>query len=176
MNHRIGLVFKSTLFLIIMALGFSTGCQAPASEGLTVEEATTLGIRYMDTMIHADMDLIDEIISPDFVLRSPFFPEPFVGVDAYKAMVAGTVATFSDFNVTIDDVAVEGDRAFVRFTMSGVNTGPFGELPATGKSFSITGMAITRIVDGMIVEDATYWNTLDMYQQMGFTLTPPTID
>jgi hypothetical protein len=34
-------------------------------------------------------------------------------------------------------------------------------------------MAITRVADGKIVEDETFWNVLDFYQQLGFTLSPP---
>ena len=41
------------------------------------------------------------------------------------------------------------------------------------KKFQITGMAITRIADGKIIEDETYWNVLGLYQQLGFTLNPP---
>jgi predicted ester cyclase len=56
--------------------------------------------------------------------------------------------------------------------MSAINTGPLGDIPATGKKFQITGMAITRIADGKIIEDDTYWNVLGFFQQLGFTLTP----
>jgi hypothetical protein len=29
------------------------------------------------------------------------------------------------------------------------------------------------VANGKIVEDETFWNVLDFYQQLGFTLTPP---
>jgi predicted ester cyclase len=57
--------------------------------------------------------------------------------------------------------------------MTGINTGTLGEMPPTGKRFQISGMAITRILDGKIIEDETYWNVLDFYQQLGYTLIPP---
>lgn len=57
--------------------------------------------------------------------------------------------------------------------MTATNTGPLGDLPPTGKTFHITGMAITRVADGKIVEDETFWNVLDFYKQLGFELTPP---
>lgn len=34
-------------------------------------------------------------------------------------------------------------------------------------------MGITRIEDGKIIEDETYWNVLGFFQQMEFTLVPP---
>jgi len=60
--------------------------------------------------------------------------------------------------------------------MTGINSGNLGNVPATGKKIQITGMAITRILDGKIIEDETYWNVLKFYQQLGFTLSPPKIE
>ncbi len=164
---RLGIVF------IVGSLFFSFGCQPAAENVISDEEAGILLDRYMETMNEADMALIDEIISPEFVLRSPMFPDAISGIEAYKFLVTNTANTFSDFNATIDDFLVRGDEIWGRFSLSGTNTGPLGELPPTGKSFSLTGLAVTRVADGMIVEDETFWNVLDLYQQLGFTLTPP---
>ncbi len=161
------LVISLVLFFIFF------GCQQQAVGGVSEEEAKVLLDRYMDTMNKADFELIDEIISPEFVLHTPFLPEPIEGIEGYKGLVSNTMNTFSDFNATIDDLVVNGDKIWGRFTMSGINTGPLGELPATGKKFQITGLAITRVVDGKIAEDETFWNVLSLFQQLGFTLTPP---
>ncbi len=48
-----------------------------------------------------------------------------------------------------------------------------GALLAAGKAFRLEAFAITRTVDGKIDEDETFWNVLDMYQQLGFSLVPP---
>ena len=127
----------------------------------------------METMNNPDFDLIDEIISPEFVIHSPLFPEPIEGIEGYKDLVTNTVNTFSNFNATIEELVVKEDKIWSRFTMTGINTGLLGELPATGKKFQISGLAITRVVDGRIAEDETFWNVLSFYQQLGFTLTPP---
>ncbi len=159
------------LFLIV----FSSGCKQKAKDVLNEKEAKVLLDRYMETMNNADLDLVDKIISPDFVLRTPFFPQPLVGIKNYKGLVINTSKTFSNFKATIDEVIVKGDKIWGRFSMEGVNTGPLGNIPATGKKFHITGLAVTRVAKGKIVEDETYWNVLGMYQQLGFTLTPPKI-
>jgi steroid delta-isomerase-like uncharacterized protein len=160
-----------TIALFFMCFSFS--CQQKAKEAFTEHEAKAFLDRYMETMNKADMQLVDEIISPDFVLRTPFLPEPLVGIEGYKGLVTNTANTFSDFNAIIEDVLVRGDELWGKFSMEGVNTGPLGDLPATGKKFSITGLAITRVVDGKVVEDETFWDVLGFYQQLGFTLTPP---
>ncbi len=166
-------ISKSVIPIIILSIIIS--CQLPRDQ-ITDEEAKVLMDRYMDTMIKTDLALVDEIIAPDFVIRSPFLPEPVVGIESYKKMITNTANTFSDFNAVIEELTVKGDRIWCRFTMSGINTGPLGELPATGKKFHVTGMAITRIDNGKIAEDETYWNVLGFYQQMGFTRTPPEVE
>jgi steroid delta-isomerase-like uncharacterized protein len=159
--------------IILILLCFSFSCQKQAKVAITEEQAKVLMDRYMETMNEADLALVDEIIAPAFVLRSPLLPEPIVGTEGLKALVTNTSNTFSDFNATIEELVVKGDMIWSRFTMTGINTGPLGELPATGKKFHITGLAITRVVDGKIAEDETFWNVLDFYQQLGFTLVPP---
>ncbi len=159
-----------TLVVVILVIG---GCQRQNENALSEEEASQLLDRYMETMNNADMDLIDEIISPDYVLRSPMFPEPIVGREGYKAMVTNTAVIFPDIHAEINDIVIRGDELWGRFTLSGTNTGPIGELPPTGKPFLISGLAITTVADGMIISDETQWNVLDMFQQLGFTLVPP---
>lgn len=173
MAKTIQLLTKTTFIIILILLCFSFSCQQQAKNVFTEKEAKAFMDRYMETMNKADLDLVDEIISPEFVLRSPFFPEPIAGIEGYKALVTNTSNTFSDLNATIEEVIVKGDKIWSRFSMAGTNTGPLGELPATGKKFHISGLAVTRVINGKIVEDETFWNVLEFYQQLGFTLTPP---
>jgi len=159
---------------IIMIMLFSTyGCQQKPANALTDQEAKAILDRYMETMNKNDLALVDKIIADEFVLHSPLSPDPIEGKEAYKALVTNTVNTFSEFNATIEEIVVQGDKVWGRFTMEGINTGPLGELPATNKKFRISGLAVSHIVDGKIVKDETFWNVLDFYQQLGFTLVPP---
>ncbi len=173
MTQSIRFATKIIFIILVLICSSSFSCEQQAKNAFTEKEAKVFMDRYMETMNRADLDLVDEIIAPEFVLRSPFFPEPIEGIEGYKALVTNTSNTFSDLNATIEEVIVKGDKVWGRFSMEGTNTGPLGELPATGKKFHITGLAITRVVNGKIVEDETFWNVLELYQQLGFTLTPP---
>lgn len=164
---------KVTYLITLFLIFFSLGCQQKPKDTLTETEAKVLLDRYMEIMNKTDLKLADKIISPEFVLHTPFFPEPLVGIENYKKLVINTSKTFSNFKATIDEVIVKGDKIWSRFSMEGVNTGAFGNVPATGKKFHVTGLAVTRVVDGKIVEDATFWDVLNLYRQLGFTLTPP---
>ena len=161
------------IFIILVLICFTCSCEQQLSNTLTEEEAKIIMDKYMRTINEADLDLVDEIIAPGFELHSPFFPEPLKGIENYKAFVTNSAETFSDFNATIEEVIVKGDKVWGRFSMEGTNTGPLGPFPATGKKFHISGLAISHVVNGKIVRDETFWNVLEFYQQLGFTLTPP---
>ena len=167
---------KNIILFLITILVLFLSCQPKEDKQLTEEEAKVILDRFMEITMNADTALAGEILHPDCVLKYPLLPEPIKGIESYKQFLFNTINTFTEFKATIEEVNVKGDRVWCRYSMSGINTGPLGELPATGKKFQVTGMAITRIVDGKIIEDETYWNVLGFYQQLGFTLLPPNVE
>ena len=166
---------KIFLFLIPILVLFIT-CQPKEDQVMTEEEATVLLNRFMETVTNTDTTLAEEILHPDCVFRHPLLPEPIKGIDGYKYLIKNTANAFSELDVKFEEVIVKGDRIWSRYTMMGINAGSLGDIPATGKKFQVTGIAITRIADGKIIEDETYWNVLGFYQQLGFTLSPPKVE
>lgn len=162
-----------TIVPLVILLCFNFSCKQKVKEGITEEEARTLLYNLLEVMKGSNMALIEEIMDPECVLRYPILPEPIVGIEAFKVMVKNNAITFTDFKGTFEELIVKGDRIWSRYTMSATNTGPLGDIPATGKKFHITGIGITRVKNEKILEDQTFWNVLDLYQQLGFTLTPP---
>jgi len=167
---------KKIILYLIPILVLFPSCKPMENQIFTEEEAKFILDRFMETVMNADTTLVDEILHHDCVLRYPILPEPIKGIDSYKEFIKNTANTFSEFKATIEEVNVKGDKIWCRYTMTGINSGNLGNVPATGKKIQITGMAITRILDGKIIEDETYWNVLKFYQQLGFTLSPPKIE
>jgi steroid delta-isomerase-like uncharacterized protein len=166
---------KIFLFLIPIVLLFLT-CQPTEEQVLTEEEATTLLNRFMKTVTNTDTTLAEEMLHPDCVFRYPLLPEPIKGIEGYKYLIKNTGKAFAELDVIFQEVIVKGDRIWSRYTMTGINAGSLGGIPPTGKKFQVTGIAITRIVDGKIIEDETFWNVLGFYQQLGFSLSPPNVE
>jgi steroid delta-isomerase-like uncharacterized protein len=151
-------------------------CQPKEEQVMTDEEAKTLLDQFMETVMNVDTTLAKNILHPNCVLSYPVLPEPIKGIEEYKKFLKNTANTFSEFIATIEEVNVKGNEIWCRYSMRGIHTGPMGEIPATGKSFQVTGMAITKVKDGKIIEDNTYWNVWGLYNQLGFTLVPPTLE
>ena len=167
---------KNIILFLITILVLFLSCQPKEDKPFTDEQATTLLNRFMETIMYADTTYVEDIIHPNCVLRYPVLPEPIRGIGDCKTFIMNTANTFSEFIGTVENVNVKGDEIWCRYSMKGIHTGPLGDIPATGKKFQVTGMAITRVEDGKIIEDETYWNVLGLFQQLGFTLLPPSVE
>ena len=99
---------------------------------------------------------------------------PIVGLEALKQTITDSRVTYPDWNCTYVEEIYSGDKAVVRFEITGTNTGP-GIIPPTGKKITVEGMAIFRIADGKIVEDRSAADMLPVVQALGYTLIPPSV-
>jgi steroid delta-isomerase-like uncharacterized protein len=109
--------------------------------------------------LEAILPAIEDLSAPDLVFHGPVTG----GVDDLKQTWTMLLRTYPDIHVTIEDLIAEGDKVVARNTVTGTNTGPFRDLPATGKSVNYNEIFIMRFVDGRIAE---IWGVADLYAQM----------
>ena len=114
-----------------------------------------------------------ELVADDYVGHVPGLPEPIRGKEGFRQFFTAYQTAFPDGAITVDDVIAEGDVAAVRWTARGTNTGELWGMPPTGKQATVEGIAYVRIVDGLLREDWTYWDTLALLQQLG--VVPETV-
>ena len=102
-----------------------------------------------------DLSVVDEVVSPDCV-------EHQRGLQPGREGVKETIQTlrrwFSDFTLTIEDIAVDGDRIWARNVGRGVNTGSVMGHPPTGKPIAVDVIDVARFENGMLVE---HWGVPD---------------
>jgi predicted ester cyclase len=88
-------------------------------------------------------------------------------VEAEKEMVQTFHSAFSDFHTTVEDRIVAGDKVVERWSATGTHQGEFLGIPATGNRVSVTGIDISRLAEGKIVEHWTEMDVMGMMQQLG---------
>jgi predicted ester cyclase len=69
--------------------------------------------------------------------------------------------------MTIDTLVGEGDVVTWHWTVSGTHRGMLGPIPPSWKSVRISGVVISRFVDGNWTEDYNYFDFYNMLQQVG---------
>jgi predicted ester cyclase len=117
-----------------------------------VAHATNEGIN------KGNVDFADEVFAPDYEVHAIGLPATR-GPEAFKLAVGFWRSAFPDFHMTIHELMGEGDMVTVRFTTTGTHRGPLMGIPPTGKTFTVSGADVHRVVGGRVVES---WISDDM--------------
>jgi steroid delta-isomerase-like uncharacterized protein len=94
------------------------------------------------------------------------------GREAIRASMEILFHMYSGLRVEKTVLLSDGDRYAAEWFMTGVHSGDVPGLPATGRSFRLTGAGVGEVRDGLIVRAAEYWNGADFLVQVGI-LPPP---
>ncbi len=128
--------------------------------------------RYFDAWVNrGDPAVADELVATNLVLRNP--PAVLNSLEEYKTRMAAFHAAFPDGHYTIEDQVAEGDRVVVRWTLRGTQSGEFQGRPATGKTFTVTGISIFQIARGKIQEITVNMDRFGMMEQLGWLPAVP---
>lgn len=104
-----------------------------------------------------DLAALPELISDQFVNHeAPEGTPP--GIETVAMYVRLLNRAFSDQRWELHQVIAEGDLVLLHYTHSGVHTGEYFGLPATGRPFAYRQMHVIRFADGKGVE---HWAVRD---------------
>jgi predicted ester cyclase len=113
-----------------------------------------------------DPDVLDETYTPDAVWHLP--ERDVEGVEEFKRYLSPYLTAFPDLAVTVEDEIAEGDTVVERFTMRGSHQGETEEFgPPSGRRIEFSGMTISRIEGGKIVEEWQAYANLSLKEQLG---------
>jgi predicted ester cyclase len=76
---------------------------------------------------------------------------------------------------SVKELIAIGDKVISRYTLRGTQQGGFAGILATGNKVEISGIMISRIENGKIVEEKEEWDMLGFMQQLGMELKPKEI-
>jgi predicted ester cyclase len=160
------LVGISILFFIIQV---STSCQKTDYK----QQINPLVDKYVDVWNTGNLEKLDAITSPEFVLiMIPDF-EPKMGRELLKIEITNTRKAFPDFNLNVEEKLFIGDSAVViRWTLTGTNTGE-STMPPTGNEVKLPGFSVLFFADNLITGEWIAFSDLMWVSQLGFTLAPP---
>jgi steroid delta-isomerase-like uncharacterized protein len=114
-----------------------------------------------------NFEAIDELVDPGYTGYDPSQPEPTRGPAGFREFITTYLTGFPDGGITVDQQLAEGDFVATRWTGRGTHQGDLMGIAATGKQVTVSGITISRVSNGKIVEEWTNWDTLGMLQQLG---------
>jgi steroid delta-isomerase-like uncharacterized protein len=118
--------------------------------------------------------LLDEIFAKDSISHDPSQPNLGRGPDGARESMQLYTTAFPDSKIVIEREVAEGDYVVQHLRTSGTHTGPLGPIPATGKKTNVTGVIISKLQGGKVVETWSLWDQLSLMQQLGVVPMPET--
>jgi steroid delta-isomerase-like uncharacterized protein len=109
-----------------------------------------------------NLGVVDELFAPDYAANGRR-----LGRDGVKGAITRIKTAFPDITVDIEEMVAEAERVALRVTTRGTHLGPFMGMPATGRSMTMGGIMIYRVVEGLIVEDHEAVDEAGMLRQLG---------
>lgn len=120
-----------------------------------------------------DKELFASVTSPN-VIRNANGMRIANNQEEYASFMDVFHTAFPDFNVTIDSSTLQDGKAYVNWTVTGTNTGEFMGNAPTGKAVETHGMSVwTFDADGIAVREDAYFDNMELYNQLGYTVSPP---
>lgn len=130
--------------------------------------------RLLEEPWRGNLGAIDESVAPGYVGYDPTEAEPIRGPEGVRASAEKWVAGFPGASVTIEDQLAEGDRVATRWVWRGVQTGEIAGIAPTGKEVTVAGSTVSRLENGLVVEQWTTWDALGLLVQLGAVPAPTT--
>ena len=98
--------------------------------------------------------------------------DQFVTDENLKQHIRMFEEAFPGYQLSAEDLIVEGDRVAIRSIMTGTHQGELMGIPPTGKQVSVPLMVFYRVAGGMITEFWINADTLGLLQQLGAIPAP----
>src|SRR6476620_7973337 len=115
-----------------------------------------------------NLDLIDEICTPNVVQHDPSMQGDLRGPRALKEQIQAYRDGMSDLELTVDEMFAAEDKVVTRWHGHGTNDGSMMGMPPTGMRAEVTGITIDRFDSaGRITETWSQWDNLGFIQQLG---------
>ena len=118
-----------------------------------------------------NLDLLDELVAPEFVGHNPLSPQPIQGPEGLKGFFGGFRAAMPDINHPSWTLIAEGDLVAIHMPIEGTFTNELMGIPPNGKKVSLWMCNVWKVVGGKAVEWWIHMDTLSLMQQLG--VVPP---
>ena len=119
----------------------------------SAEENKALARRFLEARVKGYLDVLDELMTPDFVSHSKLLPDQGSGREGQIWVTTQFCAAVSNASVHFEDQIVQGDKVVTRLTVHATHDrGELMGLAPSGRELTYSPVAIHRIEGGKIAE------------------------
>jgi steroid delta-isomerase-like uncharacterized protein len=118
-----------------------------------------------EIMTRGNVDAIDQLFACGFTGHDT--SGGTFGREEFREGVLAMLSAFSDRQVEIADQVIAGHKVATRWQATGVHSGAFHGIPATGRHVSMTGVSITRLAGDRVAETWEVTDDAGLLRQLG---------
>jgi steroid delta-isomerase-like uncharacterized protein len=118
------------------------------------------------------LDVIDDIVSDDFVFYDPMGVAEIRGPDEYRKFAEWFRTAFANMVSEIEETIAEDDRVAARVTLRATHEGEFLGIKPTNQDVELKGIVIEHIEDEKIKNKYINDDRLTFFAQLG-AVEPP---
>lgn len=168
-GDRVSIKWSLGMIILVCLIG-GLGCICePCDEGQRNKELVADAFAVVQA---GEFDKLDQYVAADYLRHCQATPDITVtSLEDFKAMLVRDLGTVSKPELIIHRMVAEDDLVGFWATYAGIQDGPLGPFPATGKRMELDFGGIHRIADGKIAETWVTWDNLTGLTQLG--LYPP---
>lgn len=135
---------------------------------MSLEENKAIAARYFEEFWNkGNTAIVDELCAPDVHVYAPLVGD-FNGREEVKAFIQPIHDAIEGYHFDMTrPLVAEGDTVLCCWHANGVVKKDIGFFPGNGTTIDFTGVAIYKIVDGLIHEEFTEEDGMKVFQQLG---------
>src|SRR5688500_18586205 len=134
---------------------------------MSSEQNKAIVRRALEEPWQGSLKVVDELIASDYIGHDPANPEPLRGPEGVKEFISTYREAFPDARIMVEQQLAEGDLVATRWSGRGTHEGELMGIEPTGREVTVSGLTISRLEGGRIVEEFQNWDTFGMMQQLG---------
>lgn len=164
----------SPLIVVLMALtlliaGADRLVAQEASPAPSQADVPAIVAEYVAALNAHDADRVAALYTDDAVVEQVVRDgNVFRGPAEITGWIAANLQGIPDLTVTTQSVITEGDRIAWAWLYEGSYTGQYPDLPAgQGQPIELRGVSLLTLRDGMIAEEAVYFDNASFLSQVG---------
>jgi len=158
----------TSVLLLPVTLVILAGCGTTPEDLPPAEQNKVIVQRAWDEVINrGDLEAAKELFAGDYIFHSAGGLD-MQGLEAgVNKPVTMMRTAFPDLHFTVLEMIAEGDMVAHRWSGTGTQQGDYMGFSPSDKKIAMTGIVLSRIVDGKIAEDWSNGDDLGVMQQIG---------
>lgn len=133
----------------------------------STEQNKAIALRDFELWNTGNLAIADETIAADYKRHDFDTLHEGRGPEFVKGLVVMYRTAFPDLHLSIEEMIVADDVVITRWRSRATHKGEFQGIAPTGINLGITGVTITRIAEGKIVEERVFMDSLALMQALG---------